>query len=54
MKDPDGEPIELEVFGDPDAPQCIDGVCQIPGIPGGDSAADEAARVAVAGVERCD
>lgn len=25
------EPVILEMFGDPDAAQCIDGVCTVPG-----------------------
>lgn len=32
MSDVDLERIELEVLGDPDAPVCIDGVCEIPGM----------------------
>ncbi len=37
------EPVILEMFGDPDAAQCIDGVCAVPGAVGdGSTDADEA------------
>ena len=35
------EPVILEMFGDPDAAQCIDGVCAVPGLAGGEHADPE-------------
>lgn len=36
------EPVILEMFGDPDAAQCIDGVCAVPGTAGDERAGPDA------------
>lgn len=42
VNDADIVGVELEVFGDPDAPVCIDGVCAVPGMTEGEPAPAQA------------